>query len=77
MRANMKTPDIEDMVIADLKKSATTILKVLDRDTQEALLEGDKSLIAAINVNLRTLAALNEVLMYYGDAGVFDEEDNL
>lgn len=73
----MKTADIEDMVIADLKKSATTILKVLDRDTQEALLEGDKSLIAAINVNLRTLAALNEVLMYYGDAGVFDEEDNL
>lgn len=73
----MKTPDIEDMVIADLKKSATTILKVLDRDTQEALLEGDKSLIAAINANLRTLTALNEVLMYYGDAGVFDEEDNL
>ena len=73
----MKNADIEDMVIADLKKSATTILKVLDRDTQEALLEGDKSLIAGINVNLRTLAALNEVLMYYGDAGVFDEEDNL
>lgn len=79
----MKTPnasnaaDIEDMVIADLKKSATTILKVLDRDTQEALLEGDKSLISAINVNLRTLAAINEVLMYYGDAGVFDDEDNL
>lgn len=73
----LSSPDIEDMVIADLKKSATTILKVLDRDTQEALLEGDKSLIAAINVNLRTLAALNEVLMYYGDAGVFDEGDNL
>ena len=73
----LSSPDIEDMVIADLKKSATTILKVLDRDTQEALIEGDKSLIAAINVNLRTLAALNEVLMYYGDAGVFDEGDCL
>lgn len=73
----LNSPDIEDMVIADLKKSATTILKVLDRDTQEALLEGDKSLIAAINVNLRTLAAINEVLLYYGDAGVFDDEDNL
>ena len=73
----MKTQDVEDVVIKDLKKNATTILKVLDRDTQEALLEGDKSLIAAINVNIRTLAAINEVLLYYGDAGVFADEGNL
>ena len=73
----MKTQDVEDVVIKDLKKNATTILKVLDRDTQEALLEGDKSLIAAINVNIRTLAAINEVLLYYGDAGVFDDEGAL
>jgi sporulation protein YlmC with PRC-barrel domain len=73
----MKTLDVEDVVIADLKKNATTILKVLDRDTQEALLEGDKSLISAINVNMRTLAAINEVLLYYGDSGVFDEDGAL
>ena len=79
MKPNEKVSDmdIEDMVIADLKKNATTILKVLDRDTQEALLEGDKSLIASINVNIRLLAAINEVLLYYGDTGVFDDEDNL
>lgn len=29
----MKTHDVEDTVIADLKKNAATILKVLDRDT--------------------------------------------
>jgi sporulation protein YlmC with PRC-barrel domain len=73
----MKTLDVEDVVIADLKKNATTILKVLDRDTQEALLEGDKSLISAINVNMRTLTAINEVLLYYGDSGVFDEDGAL
>ena len=70
----MHTADIEDMVIADLKKSATTILHVLDKDTQSALFKKDPEVIAAINVNLRTLAAINEVLMYYGDAGVFNEE---
>lgn len=73
----MKNPDIEDMVIADLKKNATTLLKVLDRDTQSALRARDPDVMTAINVNLRTLTALNEVLMYYGDAGVFNEEDNL
>lgn len=71
----MKTADIEDMVIADLKKSATTILKVLDRDTQEALKGKDPDVMTAINMNLRTLTAINEVLMYYGDAGVFNEDD--
>lgn len=73
----MKSVDIEDMVIADLKKNATTILRVLDQDTQAALYKKDPTVIAAINVNLRTLTAINEVLMYYGDAGVFDEEGNL
>lgn len=66
--------DIEDMVIADLKKNATILLKVLDRDTQTALLARNPEVTAAINVNLRTLTAFNEVLMYYGDAGVFDED---
>ena len=70
----MKAVDIEDMVIADLKKNATTILHVLDKDTQSALFKKDPAIIASINVNLRTLTAINEVLMYYGDAGVFDEE---
>ena len=70
----MKTADIEDMVIADLKKNATTLLKVLDRDTQSALRAKDPDVMTAINVNLRTLTAINEVLMYYGDAGVFDED---
>ena len=70
----MNTTDIEDMVIADLKKNATTLLKVLDRDTQAALLNKSADVITSINVNLRTLTAINEVLMYYGDAGVFDEE---
>lgn len=70
----MKNPDIEDMVIADLKKNATTLLKVLDRDTQTALKGKDADVLTAINVNLRTLTAINEVLMYYGDAGVFDED---
>lgn len=69
----MKSVDIEDMVIADLKKNATTLLKVLDRDTQTALKGKDAGVLTAINVNLRTLTAINEVLMYYGDAGVFDE----
>ena len=68
--------DIEDMVIADLKKAATTILHVLDKDTARAL-QGHTEVIGDINVNLRTLAAINEVLIYYGDAGVFAERDNL
>lgn len=72
----MKTQDTEDMVIKDLLKNATTILKVLDADSQAALL-GNTDAIGSINVNLRTLAAINEVLLYYGDAGVFDDEDNL
>ena len=73
----MKNVDIEDMVIADLKKNATTLLKVLDRDTQSALRAKDPDVMTAINVNLRTLTAINEVLMYYGDAGVFNEEGSL
>jgi hypothetical protein len=72
----MKTQDTEDMVITDLKKAATTILHVLDNDTARAL-QGNSAVIGDINVNLRTLAAINEVLIYYGDAGVFAEMDNL
>lgn len=73
----MNTADIEDMVIADLKKSATTILKVLDSDTQKALVTKSPDDLSAINVNLRTLTAINEVLLYYGDAGVFADEGTL
>lgn len=73
----MNTADIEDMVIADLKKSATTILKVLDSDTQKALMTNNPDVLSAINVNLRTLTAINEVLLYYGDAGVFADEGTL
>lgn len=69
----MLTNDIEDQVIADLKKSAFTLLSVLDADTEKAL-KGDTQAISAINVNFRTLAAINEVLLYYGDAGVFADE---
>ena len=72
----MKTVDIEDQVIADLKKNAFTILTVLDSDTVRAL-KGDAEAISAINVNFRTLAAINEVLIYYGDAGVFAQEGAL
>lgn len=72
----MKTQDIEDMVINDLKKSAATILLVLDKDTERAL-HGNSEVIGDINVNLRTLAAINEVLIYYGDAGVFADKDML
>lgn len=64
--------DVEDLVIADLKKNANIIMSVLDRDT-EAALRGNKDVIADINVNFRVLAAINEVLIYYGDLGVFDE----
>lgn len=66
----MNTQDIEDQVIENLKKNAFTILHVLDQDTQKAL-TGDADAISAINVNFRTLAAMNEVLLYYGDVGVF------
>lgn len=72
----MKTLDTEDMVIADLKKNAFTLLTVLDQDTVKAL-KGDTDAISAINVNFRTLAAINEVLLYYGDAGVFADKDAL
>jgi tRNA threonylcarbamoyladenosine modification (KEOPS) complex Pcc1 subunit len=67
-------PNIEQLVISDLKKNGKTLMLVLDRDTQAALKAKDKSeLIAAINCNLRTIAAVNEVLLYYGDAGIFEE----
>ena len=67
-------PNIEQLVISDLKKNGKTLMLVLDRDTQAALKAKDKSeLIASINCNLRTIAAVNEVLLYYGDAGIFEE----
>lgn len=72
----MNTHDIEEQVIDNLKKNAFTILTVLDQDTVKAL-KGDADAISAINVNFRTLAAINEVLIYYGDAGVFAEKDML
>ena len=72
----MKTHDIEDQVIANLKKNAFTLLTVLDQDTKRALM-GDADAISSINVNFRTLAGINEVLLYYGDTGVFAAEGSL
>jgi hypothetical protein len=66
----MKTLDMEAAVVADLRNSAMTILEVLDRDAAKAL-SGDADVITSLNVNLRVVAAINEVLLYYGDSGVF------
>ena len=65
----MKTLDMEAAVVADLRNSAMTILEVLDRDAAKAL-SGDVDVITSLNVNLRVVAAINEVLLYYGDSGV-------
>jgi hypothetical protein len=75
---NPKTlkPNVENMVIKDLQKTGKNLMLVLDRDTREAMASTGKrksELIAAINVNLRSMSAINEVLMYYGDAGLFAE----
>lgn len=70
-------PDMEKLVVQDLQKTGKNLLLVLDRDTGTALTATGSTkseLIAAINVNLRILAAVNEVLVYYGDAGVFAGE---
>lgn len=72
----MNTLDTEDMVIEDLKNNAFTLLTVLDNDTKRAL-KGDADAISAININFRTLAAINEVLIYYGDTGVFADKGAL
>jgi hypothetical protein len=67
--------DTEGMVIKDLLKTGKNLMLVLDRDTREAMTSKDKSnLIANINVNLRILASINDVLLYYGDAGLFAGE---
>lgn len=70
-------PSTEDMVIRDLYKSGKTILEVLNRDTDLARNKGRKDLIGDINCNLRILAAINEVLIYYNDPGLFCVKENL
>lgn len=67
----MLKPNTEHMVITDLRRSGNTLLAVLDRDTKQAMQNYNAETVATINSNLRTLAAINEVLLYYGDAGVF------
>lgn len=66
--------DIEGIVIRDLLKQANIITEVMDRDSELLLDHGKKNLIPELNQNLRILAAINEVLIYYGDSGVFCEE---
>jgi hypothetical protein len=66
--------DIEGIVIRDLLKQANIITEVMDRDSEFLLEQGNKSLIPELNQNLRILAAINEVLIYYGDSGVFCDE---
>ena len=66
--------DEEDIVIQHLIKSAKIISNVVSRDIGNMRTQSDKTdCIAALNANLRTLAAINEVLTYYGDTGVFAE----
>ena len=66
--------DIEGIVIRDLLKQANIITEVMDRDSELLLDHGKKNLIPELNQNLRILAAINEVLSYYGDSGVFSDE---
>lgn len=66
--------DIEGIVIRDLLKQANIITEVMDRDSELLLDHGKKSLIPELNQNLRILAAINEVLIYYGDPGTFSDE---
>ena len=66
--------DIEGIVIRDLLKQANIITEVMDRDSELMMDHGNKSLIPELNQNLRILAAINEVLIYYGDEGAFSDE---
>ena len=72
MKTQRKTQtDIDELVIMALRKSASTLMFVLDKDTDDLLTKKNDDCIPACNINFRTLAAINEVLMYYGDPGVF------
>ena len=66
--------DIEGLVIRDLLKQSNIITEVMDRDSELLLEHGKKYLIPELNQNLRILAAINEVLIYYGDSGMFSDE---
>jgi hypothetical protein len=74
MKTLMALNDIEGIVIRDLLKQANIITEVMDRDSELLLDHGKKNLIPELNQNLRILAAINEVLSYYGDSGVFSDE---
>lgn len=69
----MMTADAEDVTIASLKKAGNTLLNVLDLESEQAVLRPTPDLISSINTNIRTLAAINEVLLYFGDEGLFAE----
>lgn len=69
----MMTADAEDITIASLKKAGTTLLVVLDLESEKACMRPTADLISSINTNIRTLAAINEVLLYFGDEGLFAE----
>lgn len=70
-------PSTEDLVIRDLHKSGRIIIDVLNRDCTKARKNMNPELIGAINCNLRILAAINEVLIYYMDPGLFSKKENL
>ena len=72
----LDTLDTEELVIKDLHQVGHTILTVMDQDSEKAL-HGDAEAVAAINVNLRVLSAINEVLIYYGDEGLFADGELL
>jgi hypothetical protein len=68
--------DVEGVVVKDLLKNGNMLLSIIDRDTGAAL-KGNSGLIPSINVNLRTLAAINEILLYYGDSGLFAQGETI
>jgi hypothetical protein len=64
--------DPDTVVIAVLRDAAETIMSVMDMDV-EAMQDGAPGMLPALNENLRALTAINEVLLYFGDEGVFSE----
>jgi len=64
--------DPETVVISVLRDAAETIMSVMDMDIDD-MQAGSRGLLPALNENLRALTAINEVLLYFGDEGVFSE----
>jgi hypothetical protein len=60
------------ITISVLRDAAETIMSVMDMDI-DAMQAGSRGILPALNENLRALTAINEVLLYFGDEGVFSE----